>query len=188
MSSGAAPAPTSLLAGGTLCTACTFSQWGYWGGSVTSNFGGSNRVDVGDINFWVAGQPTVTLPTGGTGYYTGSMIGAVNNSGAQYVATGMFNSQYSFGVTGGNTGTFTISNFDTNINASATITGTGGATFGGTLNGGTFTGKVSGSFFGPVGTASGGFPPETGGNFAIGSSSMPYTASGVFLGHQQTPQ
>jgi hypothetical protein len=181
LSSAAAPAPTSLLAGGTLCTTCTYSQWGYWGGSVTSNFGGSNRLDVGDINFWVAGQPTVTMPTTGTGAYAGSMIGAVSNNGAQYVATGGFSSNYNFGS---NTGTFTINNFDntTITNTTATVTGAG-ATFGGTFNG-AFTGKVSGSFFGPVSGVSGGFPPETGGNFAIGSSSLPYTASGVFLGHR----
>jgi hypothetical protein len=44
LSSAAAPPPTSLLTGGTLCTTCAYSQWGYWGGEVASNFGGS-RVE-----------------------------------------------------------------------------------------------------------------------------------------------
>ncbi len=47
LSAAAAPIPSSLLPGGTLCSTCAFTQWGYWGGEVTSNFGTPGRADLG---------------------------------------------------------------------------------------------------------------------------------------------
>jgi hypothetical protein len=189
LSSAAAPPPTSLLAGGTLCTTCAYSQWGYWGGQVASNFGGS-RVDVGNINFWVAGQPTVTIPFTGSATYNGQAIGTANNNGSQYIATGTFSNAYNFGSQAGN---FML-NFD-----SRTLTGVVGppgsnpAVYSTTcgecsaLSGSSsitiLSGVANGRFFGPsTGSTA---PPETGGNFAFSSTSgAPYTAAGVFLGHR----
>jgi hypothetical protein len=178
LSSGAAPPPSSLLAGGTLCT-CTYTQWGYWGGDVVSNFGQPNRVDLANINFWVAGQPTVTLPTNFTATYNGNMIGSVNNNGSQYVATGNFTNMWTFGETPGTgTGTFTINTFDGKGPIAGTVTLAGSTyTSASGLSGGGLNGQVRGGFFGPN-------APETGGSFAIQSSSLPYSAAGVFLGHR----
>jgi len=193
LSSAAAPPPTSLLTGGTLCTTCAYSQWGYWGGQVASNFGGS-RVDVGNINFWVAGQPTVTLPFTGSATYAGQAIGTANNNGSQYIASGTFSNAYNFGS---QLGTFTL-NFD-----SRTLTGTVGppgsnpavystnssfcdacSNLAGSFGGTPLTGVANGRFFGPSTVSTS--PPETGGNFAFStiSSATPYTAAGVFLGHR----
>ena len=64
----ASPPPTSLLPNG-LCSSCQYLQWGYWGGQIdtpTAGEGNPLRTDVGHINFWVAGQPTVNMPTTGS--------------------------------------------------------------------------------------------------------------------------
>jgi len=179
LSSSAAPPPGSLLAGGTLCTTCAYSQWGYWGGSVVSPFGGGTRTDIGHLNFWVAGQPTVTIPTSGTGTYAGSMIGAVNSNGSGYVATGNFNLSYTFGLSGG-TGTFT-STFDGNALPAVAVSGTTatGAPYTGTFGTVSITETIAGKFFGPNATT----PPETGGAFAYQNTAIGYQAAGVFQGH-----
>ena len=169
-----------------------FSQWGYWGGAVTSNFGGSNRVDLGQINFWVAGQPTVTIPSVGTATYSGSAIGAVNNDGDQYLATGTFTNAYNFGSRSGNFG-LTFDGFT--LNGSVTPTGNSGGEYT-TASGFTAMAAAAAAVFsrarspakssaptpttGPTQT-----PPETGGNFVFSATSgNPYLAAGVFLGHR----
>jgi hypothetical protein len=184
LSSASAPPPTSLLPGGTLCTTCAFSQWGWWGGDINSTT--LNRTDSGHLNAWVAGQPTVTIPRSGTGVYRGQAIGTVNTAGASYVATGTFTNTYVFDADRGN---FSLT-FD-----GRTVTGQVGPTTGGRglyssgcagclpFTGAGLTTVVNGQFFGP-GTATT-LPPETGGNFALtGALSLSYTAGGVFLGHR----
>jgi len=57
----------------------------------------------------MAGQPTVTPATTGTGTYNGTAIGSVINNGQGYIAAGNFATSYNFG---NNTGTIGISNFD----------------------------------------------------------------------------
>jgi hypothetical protein len=171
LSSAAAPPPSSLLlSGGTLCSACQFTQWGYWGGQANSDFGGNPRTELGHLNFWVAGQPTnvATLPTG-SGTYNGNMIGSVNNSGAQYIATGAFRLNYDFGT---NQGTFKINSFDSFSNLTAPISG-GGGTFSGASSGSPGL-SVKGAFFGPG-------APEAAGNFKLNASA--YLATGIFAGH-----
>jgi len=170
----------SLLqaSGATPCT-CNFLQWGYWGGQVTTSTDGGTRTDVGAINTWVAGVPTVTMPTTGSGSYSGAAIGTVNTNGATYLATGGFTNTYNFGT---NTGAFAINNFDGHT-FTGTVTGSGGATYAGPIAGGgdNRQGTVIGSFYGP-GAA------ETGGQFAVQATSGPsYIASGVFAGKLTGP-
>jgi len=181
LSSAAAP-PGSFLANGTLCSTCAFSQWGWWGGEVVSNTLG--RTEIGNLNVWVAGQPTVTIPRAGTASYTGQAIGSVNNNGTGYIATGTFTNTYVFDADRGN---FSLT-FD-----GRTVTGQVGPTTGGrgiysssctgctAITGGGLTGTINGRFFGP---SNGSTPPETGGNFALTGTLTPYVASGVFLGHR----
>ncbi len=167
----AAPLPASFLPGG-LCSACTYLQWGYWGGELDSGAGSSARIDVGHINFWVAGQPTVNMPTG-TGVYTGNAIGSVANGSANYIASGGFTNTYNFAR---NTGNVAINNFDGNHNLSGLAMGSGNtysASLGGT-NGAKLAGSLNGSFYGPTAN-------ETGGNFAFQSTAgTRYLASGIF--------
>jgi hypothetical protein len=183
LSSASAPPPTSLLPGGTLCTTCAFSQWGWWGGDINSTT--LNRTDSGHLNAWVAGQPSVTIPRSGTGTYRGQAIGTVNTAGASYVATGTFMNTYVFDADRGN---FSLT-FD-----GRTVSGQVGPTTGGRglyssgcagcvpFTGGGVTAVVNGQFFGPGSPTV--LPPETGGNFALTGGLIPYTAGGVFLGHR----
>ncbi|HZK91620.1 MAG TPA: hypothetical protein VFC56_15870, partial [Stellaceae bacterium] len=183
ISGAAAPLPNSIIAGGNLCSGCAYSQWGYWGGGVQSNFGGGNRIDLGNINFFVAGQPTVVLPTLGTGTYSGNAVGAANNNGAQYIASGTFNTAYDFGA---KFGTFNLTFDGRSLIASPGVSGSTAGVYTGALvdlatHGSGFTGNVTGRFFGPLNGA--GVPPETGGNFSFQSNvGTFYSAGGVFLG------
>ena len=168
----------SILPSGVSVCACQYLQWGYWGGQLTTFGGDSTRTDVGSINTWVAGMPTVTMPTTGSGSYSGAAIGTVNNAGATYVAAGGFSNTYNFGT---NTGSVAISNFDGH-NFSGTVIGSG-ATYAGPISGGgdNRQGTLAGTFYGP-GAA------ETGGNFAVQATSGPsYVASGVFAGKLTGP-
>lgn len=180
LSSAAAP-PGTLLTNGTLCSTCAFSQWGWWGGDVASTTLG--RTEIGNLNTWVAGQPTVTIPRAGTASYTGQAIGTVSNGGSGYIGTGTFTNTYVFDADRGN--------FSLTFDGHTTAGQVGPTTFGrgiyssgcsgcsGFTGGGVAT-TINGQFFGPtVGT-----PPETGGNFALTGVGVAYSASGVFLGHR----
>jgi hypothetical protein len=165
---------TVLPNGVTPCT-CEFLQWGYWTGqavSTTTQGLGVNRTDRAFINTWLAGTPTVTMPTSGQGSYSGAAVGTVFNNGTSYLAAGQFQQTYNFG---NNTGTVNISNFD-GASYSANVTGSG-RTFNGPLTGvANRTGSVNGGFFGPNAV-------ETGCNFGIQSiTGTPYIASGIFAG------
>jgi hypothetical protein len=141
--------------------------------STTSQGLGVNRTDRGFINTWVAGMPTVTMPTSGMGTYTGAAVGTVFNNGNTYLAAGGFSHTYNFG---NNTGTVAINNFD-GVNYTASVSGVSNV-YAGTLNGtGTNrSGIVAGTFFGPNAA-------ETGGGFAVQAASGPrYIASGIFAG------
>ena len=193
LSAAAAPLPNSLLPGGVLCSTCAFTQWGYWGGDVTSNFGAPGRADLGHFNFWVAGQPipVVNMPATGIGTYNGGMIGSVNNNGAQYIATGNFTNTFDFGSPGASgcagpgCGTFTINTFDGKTGITGPIGPLNGSTYkGNNLIGPNIAGAVNGGFFGPA-NAPGAIPPETAGNFVLqNTGGSPYQAAGVFAGHQ----
>jgi len=160
-------------AGATPCS-CQFLQWGYWTGQLQSTPSQglmTNRTDRAFINTWVAGQPTVTMPTSGVGTFNGAAIGTVFNNGATYLAAGQFNNTYNFGA---HTGTVSISNFD-GRNFAGTVTGPGN-TYTGSLTGVNLTGNTAGTFFGPNAV-------ETGGNFSVQSTAGPrYLASGIFAG------
>ena len=177
VTSGTVPNTSWMPAGVTPC-ACQFLQWGYWTGQVpstTTSGLGVARTDRAYINTWVAGMPTVTLPTTGIGTYNGAAIGTVFNAGATYLAAGGFTGSYNFGT---QSGTMTVSNFD-----KQTFSATGSAP----LTGANYTfnvaqtgvaGSIKGTFFGPN-------AQETGGNFSVHTTLGPtYLASGVFAGKQ----
>jgi hypothetical protein len=165
-----APLPSGFLP--TVCQ-CQFMQWGYWTGEL-DQVNANNQVtrfDRANINFWVAGQLPVTLPTTGTGTYNGTAIGSVSNNNQNYIAAGNFTTTFNFG---NNTGTLGISNFDGRA-VSGTVAGAGGI-YAGPLNGTNLSGLAQGRFFGSNAV-------ETGGSFAFRSSSgSPYTAAGIFYG------
>jgi hypothetical protein len=169
----------TLLPNG-LCQQCQFLQWGYWTGQLDiPNATGTAvvRTDRAHINTWVAGIPTVTLPPGGVGTFTGNALGTVYNNGASYLAAGGFTNTYNFGS---QTGTVAISNFDSRTFAGTVQGITSVAANGqvihsymGALSGSGLSGRANGTFFGPG-------APETGGSFAVQSPT--YLASGIFAG------
>jgi hypothetical protein len=174
----AAPLPATLLPNG-LCGTCQYLQWGYWGGELDTPASGSNlaRVDVGHINFWIAGTPATSVAdisslkaSAFSGTYNGNLIGTVLNSGAQYLASGGLQAKYNFGT---GAGSFSVINYDGRSFTESGIAGVAGPsyTFGIKRVPGV-TGVVSGSFYGPMAA-------ETGGNFAF-TTGPTYTTSGVF--------
>jgi hypothetical protein len=183
LSSGAAPPPNSLLPSGASYCQCQFLQWGYWGGDIStaSPSGGSTpRIDRGGINFWVAGQPTLSTDIsalasqGAVGNYSGHLIGTVFNNGNQYVAAGGLTTTYQFAT---QTGTFAVNNYD---GKSFTLSGKAplsGSSYNFGINnpqGLPITGSVKGSFFGPSAA-------NTGGNFNFHTTAGPtYLTSGIF--------
>jgi hypothetical protein len=177
VSSGTVPNNSWMPAGVTPC-ACQYLQWGYWTGqlpSTTTSGLGVARTDRAFINTWVAGMPTVVMPTSGVGTYNGAAIGTVFSASATYLAAGGFNGTYNFGT---QIGTMSISNFDGNpalsVTGSAPLTGGNNYTF--TLAQPGVAGTIKGSFFGPNAA-------ETGGNFAFRKTIGPtYLASGIFAG------
>ena len=184
-----ATVPNNWMPAGVTPCACQYLQWGYWTGRVgIPNAPGVSptysRVAQGAINTWVAGQPTVNIPTTGFGTYNGAAVGTVFNSGATYLAAGGFNQMYNFAK---QIGTVSITNFD-GASYSAAVSGAAvagipgfGGRFGGAYAGGLTgptnrNGFVLGSFYGPS-------AQETGGTFGIQSTSgLKYLASGIFAG------
>jgi hypothetical protein len=172
VSSAVVPSATLLPPGVSFCD-CQYLQWGYWTGQVAPAGSGSSAFNAAAmINTWVAGQPTVTMPTTGTGTFTGAAIGSVSNNGANYLAAGGFTNTYNFAT---NTGNVTISNFDNNT-FTGTVRSTSGASYAGGLIGANVKGIASGTFYGPS-------AQETGGTFSVqGVNSPSYIASGIFAG------
>jgi hypothetical protein len=169
------PNANSWMPPGVTPCACQYLQWGYWTGAINtpnSSLTADLRFDVSSINTWIAGQPTVNMPTSGTASFNGAAVGTVYNAGNNYLAAGSFNQTYNFA---NNTGMVSISNFD-GVNYTGAVAGTGSNNFGGAVTAPGRTGSVLGSFFGPAAV-------ETGGSFNIRSSSgFSYLASGIFAG------
>ena len=164
--------------GGTTLCSCQFLQWGYWTGSVPVpglGQGGGTRDDFANINTFVTGLPTVTLPTTGVGTFNGTAIATVNNNGANYLASGSVASSFNFG---NNSGSFAINNLD-GRSYTGGVSGSGrsptfAGSFGGVAPNNNLFGEAFGSFYGPNAT-------EMGGSFGISNSGgTPYLAAGVF--------
>lgn len=155
---------------------CQYQTWGYWArqdrswdSSPTTN----RRNDLRGTNTWVAGRPTVNMPTRGTASFNGVAVGTVSDNHANYLATGNFNNTYNFG---NNTGKITISNFDGRNFSGPVVGARGSASYSGSLRGTNLSGTTSGSFYRPNAA-------ETGGVFSIHSTIGPgYLASGTFSG------
>ncbi|MBV9861667.1 MAG: FecR domain-containing protein [Alphaproteobacteria bacterium] len=182
---GTAPPPTSLLpAGASYCT-CNYLQWGYWGGDlITGNSNNStvSRVDRGNINFWVAGQPTPNtdlqnaVMQNATATYTGHLIGSVFNNGAQYVAAGGLQGTYNFGS---QNASFAVSNYDGRSFTLAGRAPLSGANYTFTANNVPgLTGSLNGTFYGPNAA-------NTGGSFNFATTVGPtYFTSGIYAAHR----
>jgi hypothetical protein len=169
------PNANSWMPAGVTPCACQYLQWGYWTGQVitpNSSLTAISRDDRAFINTWLAGQPTVNMPTTGSGSYNGAAVGTVFNNGATYLAAGAFKQTYNFAS---QTGTINLTNFD-GANYAAAVSGSGGIYSGSLTGTPNRSGAVVGSFFGPGAV-------ETGGTFSIQSTAgARYLASGIFAG------
>jgi hypothetical protein len=170
----AAPA-TALLPNG-LC-ACQFLQWGYWGGEIDTAAHGdtSARVDVGQVNSWVAGPLTQDIQAlkemGATGSYRGNLFGSVDNNGAKYLASGGLSAFYNFGT---QRGSFSVIKYDGRFSfAVSGLAPLSGANYEFGIKSHGLLGGVFGSFFGPGAI-------ETGGNFVFRTTTGNYFTSGIF--------
>lgn len=156
-----------------------YSQWGFWAGEMnyTSSDGSRQQLRTGNLNTWVAGQPTdiATMPTTGSGTYTGQAIANIVSGSSEYVAGGNFSHTVDFGA---RTGTFAINNLDGHNYTGASSFGANSVNFYGGLTGPSSTGAFSGSFYGPNAI-------ETGGSFMFRSTGEAlYMGSGIFIGRR----
>jgi hypothetical protein len=154
----------------TICNACEFMTWGWWGRNV---YGEVNyTVHLGN---WIIGkQPeNSALPTSGTATYNGNAVGTVLNNGAQYIATGTMTSTMDFGA---RSGTVSVSNYDSKSFSAGVNFGSGAATFSGNVTSGVASGSVTGAF------AANGTDPVKGimGNFTVTDGS--WESTGIFAG------
>ena len=128
---------------------------------------------------YVAGTPSVTLPTMGIATYSGSMLGAVKERGQDpRFATGTFTNAWNFQ---NRTGNFNATYDNRAYNGNTAGTGApGSTTFNGTFNSNTpgRSGTLNGAFFSsPTDAAA-----YQAGNFSIRGSG--YRAGGVFAGQR----
>lgn len=154
----------------TICNACEFMTWGWWGRNV---YGEVNyTVHLGN---WIIGkQPeNSALPTSGTATYNGNAVGTVVNGSAQYIATGTMTSTMDFGA---RSGTVSVSNYDSKSFSAGVNFGSGAATFSGNVTSGVASGSVTGAF------AANGTDPVKGimGNFTVTDGS--WESTGIFAG------
>jgi hypothetical protein len=172
--------PHTVLAGASspsICT-CEFLSWGVWASSARDPL--NNGKTLAAFGSYVAGTPSVQLPTTGTATYNGSMVGFASNNGHISAASGSYQNAWNF-QTG--RGTFNGS-FDGRSYAGATqATGAGSTTFTGTFNstsGYHRSGNLNGGFFSsPTDAAA-----YQAGTFSIGSARSRYQATGIFAGQR----
>jgi hypothetical protein len=168
--------PTTVLqgtSGPSTCT-CEFLSYGAWLSSVTDpRNNGKTFVAVGT---YVAGTPSVQLPTMGSAIYNGSMVGFATHNGQINGATGSYQNTWDFAHRSGNLNiTFDSRSYSGTAQATG---GPGSTTFAGNFSGGSRSGSLNGGFFSsPTDAAA-----YQAGAFSIGGRR--YQATGIFAGQR----
>ncbi|MGE4400009.1 MAG: transferrin-binding protein-like solute binding protein [Campylobacterales bacterium] len=133
-----------------------YVSWGYW----TKTNDSTGAVDRG---VWIAGIPTVSMPTSSSATYNGSIIGNTKDSGGviSQITTGTANFNVNFGATYSMTGSLAFANANgQSWNASVSGSGFSGNSF--SMNNSNITGTggsiniINGSFYGPNAATLGG--------------------------------
>jgi hypothetical protein len=172
-------APVALPGGVQPCT-CEYLSWGFWSSNINASNNTTYNVNLGT---YVVGQVTdrLQMPQTGSATYAGMMVGNVQNGSNAYVGTGTYNMGWNFAARNGNfSATFDGTNYGSPVNSVPNVVaqpGSSGVTFSGAFAGGGRVGALTGSFFGPQ-------AQNQGGQFAIGTNSTTYKASGIFAGQQ----
>jgi hypothetical protein len=168
--------PDTLLASTSNPSTCTceFLSWGVWASSARDPLNnGKTFVAVGT---YVAGTPSVQLPTIGSAIYNGSMVGFATHNGQINGATGSYQNTWDFAHRSGNLN-ITFDNRSYSGTAQATG-GPGSTTFAGNFSGGSRSGSLNGGFFSsPTDAAA-----YQAGAFSIGGRR--YQATGIFAGQR----
>jgi trimeric autotransporter adhesin len=154
----------------SICNACDFMTWGWWGKQA----GPESYYSVHLGNWIIGKEPVGALPSSGTATYNGNAVGTVVNNGAQYIATGAMTSTMNFGA---RNGTVAVSGYDGKSFSANVAFDTGSPRFNGSVTSGLASGSVTGAF------ASNGTDDVKGimGNFTA-SDGGTWSSTGIFAG------
>jgi hypothetical protein len=162
--------PTSTLAGTSSNCTCEFLSFGAWTSRIADPRNNGNTYIA--YGAYVAGTPTIQLPTTSSAVYNGVMAGVTSHHGQINPATGTYQNSWDFAARSGQLNiTFA------NRNYSGTAQATTGPGFTGTFG---RTGSLNGSFFA---SPSDGAAYQAG-TFSIGSARSGYQATGIFAGQR----
>ena len=165
------------LSNPSACT-CEFLNWGLWASSAPDPR--NNGTIYTAVGTYVAGTPTVQLPTMGSATYNGVMAGFAQGGGnaAPYFASGSYQNVWNFqNRTGAFNGSFDGRSYSGMTQATG---GAGSTTFAGNFSGGSRSGSLNGAFFASPTDAA----KYQAGTFSIGNSGAGYQASGIFAGQR----
>ena len=165
------------LSNPSACT-CEFLNWGLWASSAPDPR--NNGTIYTTVGTYVAGTPTVQLPTMGSATYNGVMAGFAQGGGnaAPYFASGNYQNVWNFqNRTGAFNGSFDGRSYSGMTQATG---GAGSTTFAGNFSGGSRSGSLNGAFFSSPTDAA----KYQAGSFSIGNSGAGYQASGIFAGQR----
>jgi hypothetical protein len=172
--------------GSTVTCECDYTRWGVWS-MADGRTDMTGIFDTGHLMFWVAGQRPPSVPTTGTAYFKGHVIGNVDAGGVSLLVGAPFTTTVNFAAATDQlfmqVGT-PAATFDGTVYGGSLSLKTDQRDFGGSLSGenitavGTRTMAVDGSFFkgasSPVG--------EMGGSVNVTNTTGDYSASGIFAG------
>jgi hypothetical protein len=168
------PTTTLTSASSPTCT-CEFLSWGKWTSSVADPRDNSNTLTARGT--YVAGTPSVQLPTMGGATYNGFMAGYASHHGQINYATGTYQNAWDFRTrTGVFNGSFDGRGYSgttqgTGTTFAGTFTSTGGHHRSGSLNGGFFSSPTDAAAY-------------QAGTFSIGGNHSRYQATGIFAGQR----
>jgi FecR protein len=164
--------PTSTLVGASSSCTCEFLSFGAWTSRVADPRPNNGNTYVAS-GAYVAGMPSVQLPTTNGATYNGVMAGVTNSHGQINPATGTYQNIWDFAARSGQLN-ITFANRSYSGRAAQATTGPG---FTGTFG---RTGSLNGSFFA---SPSDGAAYQAG-TFSIGSARSRYQATGIFAGQR----
>jgi FecR protein len=168
------PTTTLTSASSPTCT-CEFLSWGKWTSSVADPRDNSKTLTA--LGTYVAGTPSVQLPTTGGATYNGFMAGYASHHGQINYATGTYQNAWDFRTrTGVFNGSFDGRGYSgttqgTGTTFAGTFTSTGGHHRSGSLNGGFFSSPTDAAAY-------------QAGTFSIGGNHSRYQATGIFAGQR----
>lgn len=163
------------------CTACEYVHWGVWASEMDQPGGAPGDIDVAHVMPYVMGEVTQNLQSIGglpaTGNFSGIALGQFYDGGADTIAprTGTFTATVDFSARNLTNFALNIAGDTMTFSGTKSIPATGMAQFTNvTITGGTYSGTINGSLFGPA-------AQNIGGNFELTDGGS-VAATGIYLG------